>query len=46
MSIERTKLYVWGSDSHGQLGLLDQESFYKTPQPTSLEYNVKKVACG
>lgn len=46
MSVERTKLYVWGSDSHGQLGLITNEASYKSPQPTSIEHNIKRMACG
>ena len=32
MTKPTTKLYLWGSDSHGQLGVLDGESPYKAPQ--------------
>ena len=37
MSKPSTRLYVWGSDSHGQLGILDSESPHKTPQVYEVE---------
>ena len=46
MIAPRTKLYVWGSDSHGQLGLVGGEPTYKTPQPTAVEENIRRIACG
>lgn len=41
-----TKFYVWGSDSHGQLGLLNGHPPYNTPKPHQIEENVKRMACG
>lgn len=40
-------LYVWGSNSLGQLGLLKSEiEVYPQPTLLSIPYNVSLISCG
>ena len=42
----RGEVYVWGSNSDGQLGLGEDVKSVSTPTRLELQENIAKIACG
>jgi hypothetical protein len=43
---EHLRLFSWGSNKHGQLGLKNNEKFFTEPQLVQTQFEVVKVKCG
>ncbi len=43
--IDLSTVYVWGSNSHNQLGL-EEKTSYSRPHKVSLEFKIENICCG